>query len=148
MALVLSYSSDRWQERKWHMLVPTFLAGVFMILAAWFGQEHLGLLLLCLTLTAAFWFGRITMYWILVADAVPKDAAGPSMAIANGVGNFGGFLGPFIFGWLRSITDSFDAAMIFGGVAFIAAALIAVPLRVGSQRPLGRAMPAPTSTGH
>jgi hypothetical protein len=48
---------------------------------------------------------------------------------------------------LRSITDSFDAAMIFGGVAFIAAALIAVPLRIGERRPLGRAMPAPT-TGH
>jgi MFS family permease len=147
MALGLSYSSDRWRERKWHMLVPTFLAGVCMILAAWFGQEHLVLLLLCLTLTAALWFGRITMFWILVADAVPKDAAGPSMAIANGVGNFGGFLGPFIFGWLRSITDSFDAAMIFGGVAFISAALIAVPLRAGKRQPVSGAMPAPI-TGH
>ena len=144
MAFLLSYSSDRWQERKWHMLVPTFLAGVFMLAAAWFGQASQGLMLLCLTLTAALWFGRITTYWILVADAVPKDAAGASMAIANGVGNFGGFLGPFLFGWLRTITDSFDAAIMFGGVAFIAAALIAMPMRFGGRRQPGGAIPAPT----
>ena len=75
---------------------------------------------------------------------MPKDAAGASMAIANGVGNFGGFLGPFLFGWLRTITDSFDAAIMFGGVAFIAAALIAMPMRFGGRRQPGDAIPAPT----
>jgi MFS family permease len=144
MALLISTSSDRWQERKWHMLVPTFLAGVFMLLAAAAGQANLSLLLLCLTLTTALWFGRITTYWILVADAVPKEAAGASMAIANGVGNFGGFLGPFVFGWLRAMTDSFDAAMLFGGAAFIAAALIAMPMRFGPARREVNPAPAPT----
>jgi MFS family permease len=141
MALLLSYSSDRWQERKWHMLVPTFLAGVFMLLSAGVGQGHLAVLLLCLTLTVALWFGRITTYWILVADAVPKDAAGPSMAIANGVGNLGGFLGPFLFGWIRTLTDGFDAAMILGGVAYIMAALIVIPMRFGPARRVARAVP-------
>jgi MFS family permease len=134
MALLISASSDRRQERKWHMLVPTFLAGVFMLLATQVGQERLGLSLLCMTFTMALWFGRIAVYWIMVSDAVPKEAAGASMAIANGVGNFGGFLGPFLFGWLRTVTDSFDAGMICGGVAFIAAALIVMPMRFGAPR--------------
>jgi MFS family permease len=145
MAGLLSYSSDRWQERKWHMLVPTFLAGVFMLMSAGVGQGHLVVLLFCLTLTVALWFGRITTYWILVADSVPKDAAGPSMAIANGVGNFGGFLGPFLFGWIRTLTDGFDAAMILGGVAYMMAALIVVPMRFGRARRSVGAVPAPTS---
>jgi len=134
MGMLLSFSSDRMRERKWHMLVPTFLAGVFMLVAAGIGQGHVVALLFCFTLTVAFWFARITMYWILVADAVPKDCAGASMAIANGVGNFGGFLGPFVFGWLRTVTDGFDAAMIFGGVAWILAALIVVPMKVAAAR--------------
>ena len=136
MALLLSFSSDRMRERKWHMLVPTFLAGVFMMAAAGFGHDHLVPLLACLTLTIALWFGRITTYWILVADSVPKDAAGASMAIANGVDIFGGFLGPFVFGWLRTVTDSFDAAMIFGGVAFALAAVIVMPMRFAASRPV------------
>jgi MFS family permease len=142
MALLLSYSSDRRRERKWHMLVPTFLAGVCMLLAASVGQDHLVALLLCLTLTVALWFGRITTYWILVADSVPKDAAGASMAIANGVGNFGGFLGPFVFGWLRTVTDSFDAAMVFGGIAFAIAAVIVMPMRFSATSRSQNAVPA------
>ncbi len=144
MALLLSYSSDRSRERKWHMLVPTFLAGVFMLLAAGLGQDHFVLLLCCLTLTVALWFGRITTYWILVADSVPKDAAGASMAIANGVGNFGGFVGPFVFGWLRTVTDSFSAAMIFGGIAFVTAAVLVMPARFGATSRPGNAVPALT----
>jgi len=143
VALVLSSSSDRWQERKWHTLVPTFFAGVSMLFAAGVGQGHMAVLLLCFTLTIALWFGRIATYWVMVADAVPKDAAGPSMAIANGVGNFGGFLGPFVFGWLRTVTDSFDAAMIFGGAAFILAALITMPMRFGPAREAGSTVAAP-----
>ena len=142
MALLLSFSSDRMRERKWHMLVPTFLAGVFMLLASGIGHDHLVPLLVCLTLTVALWFGRITTYWILVADSVPKDAAGASMAIANGVGNFGGFLGPFVFGWLRTVTDSFDAAMIFGGMAFALAAVIVMPMQFAATRPVGGAVSA------
>jgi len=144
MALVLSYTSDRWQERKWHMLVPTLFAGVSMLVAAQVGEGHLAVLLLCFTLTIALWFGRIATFWVMVGDAVPKDAAGPSMAIANGVGNFGGFLGPFVFGWLRTMTDNFDAAMIFGGVSFVLAAVIVMPMRFG---PVRSAVDAPASRG-
>ncbi|HET6235431.1 MAG TPA: MFS transporter [Acetobacteraceae bacterium] len=144
MTLLLSRSSDRTRERKWHILVPTFLAGVFMLLAAGVGQDHLVLLLLCLTLTVALWFGRITTYWILVADCVPKDAAGASMAIANGVGNFGGFLGPFVFGWLRTVTDGFDTGMIFGSIAFAITAVIVMPMRFSATSRPGTAVPALT----
>ncbi len=144
MALLLSYTSDRWQERKWHMILPTLLAGVSMLLAAAVGQGHLGLLLLCLTMTVALWFGRITTYWVLVGDAVPKDSAGASMAIANGLGNFGGFLGPFLFGWIRTVTDGFDAAMILGGVAFIMASVIVMPMRFAGGRRIESAVPAST----
>ena len=126
------------------MLVPTFLAGVFMLLAAGVGQDHLVLLLLCLTLTVALWFGRLTTYGILVADFVPKNAAGASMAIANGVGNFGGFVGPFVFGWLRTVTDSFSAAMIFGGIAFVTAAVLVMPARFGATSRPGNGVPALT----
>lgn len=129
LALVFSYTSDRFQERKWHTLVPTVLAGVFMILSTYFGRDNLTGTLVCLTLAAGMWYARLPTYWILVADALPTEAAGVGMAVANGFGNIGGFFGPFVFGWLRSISDDFSTSMVFGGVALIVAAMIAVPLR-------------------
>ncbi|WP_158746297.1 MFS transporter [Acidisphaera sp. L21] len=126
MAFLISASSDRMQERRWHLIVPTVLAGLFMCGAALFGEGHLLVLLFCLTMTTGLWFGRITIYWIMVADAVPRSVAGPSMAVANGIGNFGGFLGPLMFGWLRTTSGGFHGAMLIGGLLYVGAGLLAV----------------------
>jgi MFS family permease len=129
LALLFTWTSDLTQERKWHTLVPTFLAGFAMLASTLFERGHLAGVLTCLTFAAGLWYARLPTYWILVADALPPEQAGVGMAVANGFGNLGGFFGPFVFGWLRNITDSFDAAMIFGGVALIVASVIALPLR-------------------
>jgi ACS family tartrate transporter-like MFS transporter len=142
MAFVISASSDRYQERRWHLVVATVLAGAFMCGAGLCGQGETVTLLVCLTITTGLWFGRITIYWIIVADALPKGAAGPGMAVANGIGNFGGFLGPLMFGWLRSSSGGFDSAMIIGGGFYIAAGLLALLVR--TRRPSTRA-PAPAN---
>lgn len=148
MAFLISASSDRMQERRWHMIAPTVLAGVFMCVAGLLGQGHIVLMLGCLTLTTGLWFGRITIYWILVADAVPKSAAGPGMAIANGFGNFGGFLGPLMFGWVRSTSGGFGMAMLLGGGAYILAGILALWVQTKSsgeteaRRPLAAARAA------
>ena len=85
------------------MLVPTFLAGVCIRFSTpRAGQAHAMLMLGCLTLTTALWFGRITTYWVLVADVVPKEAAGPSTAIAHPCRQFRRSLGPVRTGWLRA----------------------------------------------
>jgi cyanate permease len=126
MTCIISASSDRMQERRWHLIVPTVLAGVCMAVAGFFGQVHVTLLLICISLSFGLWFGRITVYWIMVADAVPKGSAGPAMAIANGVGNLGSFLGPWMFGLLRGQSGGFNSSMMVGGGLFIIAGLLAL----------------------
>jgi MFS family permease len=146
MAFLISASSDRMQERRWHLVVPTVLAGLFMCGAALFGENRLPVLLFCLTMTTGLWFGRITVYWIMVADAVPKAAAGPSMAVANGIGNFGGFLGPLMFGWLRSTSGGFSSAMLVGGSFYVLAGLLA--LLVKQRRAAGSGANDATRIGY
>jgi MFS family permease len=126
MACIISASSDRMQERRWHLIIPTILAGVCMTVAGFFGQVHITLLLICISLSFGLWFGRITVYWIMVADAVPKGSAGPAMAIANGFGNLGAFVGPWMFGLLRGQSGGFNSSMMVGGGLYIMAGLLAL----------------------
>lgn len=135
MTYFISASSDRLQERRWHLIIPTVLAGVFMVAIGFIGESHVMLLLICASLTFGLWFGRITIYWIMVADAVPKGCAGPSMALANGVGNLGGFVGPWMFGLLRGYSGGFNSAMLCAGALYIAAGLLATTVRA---RPVER----------
>ena len=126
IASALSWSSDHFLERRWHLIVPTVLAGVCMAGVGLAGTEHVVLLLTCLSLSVGLWFGRITVYWICVGDAVPRGASGAAMGVANGVGNLGGFLGPVVFGWLRTTSGGFSSSMIIGGIALIVAGLMAM----------------------
>jgi ACS family glucarate transporter-like MFS transporter len=66
----------------------------------------------------------------MVADAVPKGSAGAAMAIANGVGNLGGFLGPWMFGLLRGQSGGFNSSMMVGGGLYIMAGLLALFVQV------------------
>ena len=101
-----------------------------MAVAGFFGQAQVTLLLICISLSFGLWFGRITVYWIMVADAVPKGSAGAAMAIANGVGNLGGFLGPWMFGLLRGQSGGFNSSMMVGGGLYIMAGLLALFVQV------------------
>lgn len=126
MTCIISASSDRMQERRWHLIVPTILAGACMGVAGFFGESHVMFLLICISLSFGLWFGRITVYWIMVADAVPKGSAGPAMAIANGIGNLGGFIGPWMFGLLRGESGGFNTSMMVGGGLYVMAGVLAL----------------------
>jgi MFS family permease len=144
---IISASSDRMQERRWHLIIPTVLAGACMLLAGLFGQDRVTLLLICISLSFGLWFGRITVYWIMVADAVPKGSAGAAMAIANGVGNLGGFLGPWMFGLLRGQSGGFNSSMMVGGGLYIIAGLLALFVQVrpgnSAEQEIAPPLPAP-----
>jgi MFS family permease len=147
IASLISWSSDHFLERRWHLIVPTILAGVSMMCVAVFGTEHIVLLITCLSLTVGFWFGRIAVYWIYLADLVPRGAAGAAMGIANGIGNLGGFTGPLVFGWLRSSSGDFTSSMVVGGLAFVVAGLLAIPARRGREAAAVAAEPLAATAG-
>lgn len=141
IASLISWSSDHFLERRWHLIVPTVLARVAMISVAVFGTQHITMLIACLSLTVGFWFGRIAVYWIYLADLVPQGAAGAAMGVANGIGNLGGFAGPLVFGWLRSYSGGFESSMVVGGFAFIVAGLMAIATRRDGIATANRASP-------
>ena len=136
MAYVISANSDRMQERRWHLVLATVGAGICMAAAGFLGSNDIVWMLVLVSLTTGLWFGRITIYWIMVADAVPAGSAGPSMALANGIGNLGGFLGPLMFGWLRTEYGGFGSAMVVGGALYVAAGLLAITVRTKAAHPL------------
>ena len=114
MMYLVSISSDRTLERKWHMIVPTMLAGVFMLLAPGTGAGHLAGVVICFVLVSGFFFGRFGPFWALPSEIFPASVVGVAIALTNGVGNLGGFFGPFVFGYVKTATNSFGMAIDLG----------------------------------
>lgn len=65
-----------------------------------------------LTLSAAaLWsFHGPLMTW--PASFLERDKAAIGFSLMNAVGSFGGFLGPFLLGYLANITNNYDLAML------------------------------------
>jgi sugar phosphate permease len=127
--LAVAWSSDRRQERKWHMVAATGGSGVFLIVASLVPQGSTIAILCCLTLSVGAFLGRFGPFWTLPSEILPVAVGGVGIGLINGTGNLGGTVGPYFFGYLRSLTGSFSLALLLGGMALIVGSLIAAPIR-------------------
>lgn len=131
--VIFAFTSDRWRDRKWHIIVLSLAAGVLMLLEAVLqskGGMTLGLALLLLTLSNAAYYGRFGAFWALPSEFLPAEVVGIGIAMANGLGNLGGFVGPFAVGLVETGTKSFSIGFAFLGVTMIVGAFCVLPIRV------------------
>ena len=136
MMILVAYSSDRMQERKWHMICCTALSGVFLLDGATGRARQLSLgILVFLTLAVGAFLGRFGPFWALPTEVLPPAVAGVGIGLINGAGNLGGTVGPWFFGRMREMTGSFTLALTFGGISLIIGSLLAVPIRQRKKRP-------------
>lgn len=127
--LLAAVSSDRFMERKWHTVLLSAASGIFL-LAALLGSGSVAITLLLLTLSFACFYGRFGPFWALPSEVLPASLAGVGIAVINGVGNLGGFAGPFVFGAVRSHTGSFELALALAGLVLVVSAGVLVFLNM------------------
>jgi len=110
------WHSDRRCERRWHSAIPLFIAasgalglisqpGSFSLV--WFTMVCLG-------------FAYLPSFWAIPTELLSQSAAAAAVGLINAVGTFAGFAGPYIFGYLITLTGSFSyglAAMTIAGAA-------------------------------
>ena len=75
-------------------------------------------------------YGTKPAFWPLPAEFLSGPAAAGGIALINSVGNLGGFVGPYVLGWLKDATGTYEAGLYFlAGCALASAALAFVSIR-------------------
>jgi ACS family tartrate transporter-like MFS transporter len=70
------------------------------------------------------------VFWTIPTRFLTGAAAAGGLAFINMVGTSGGFVGPYMMGWLRDATGSFQAGLLaMGGIMLVTTAL-AVSLKL------------------
>jgi nitrate/nitrite transporter NarK len=90
-------------------------------------------ILFCLTLSVAAFLGRFGPFWTLPSEILPPAVAGVGIGLINGAGNLGGTVGPYFFGYVRTMTGTFSLALLVGGISLVVGSLIALPIRARWQ---------------
>ncbi len=116
--------SDKTGERVWHVAIPAFAgAAGFLVSAALAGSPLLAFI--ALNIAAAGVFSTVPPFWTLPTALLSGIAAAGGIALVNSVGNVGGYLGPFIVGYLRDVFQSFAGGIsALGGFMALTGVLV------------------------
>src|ERR1700712_791211 len=105
------WSSDRKGERRWHLIAASMLGALGLAFAAWSGASYWALLGMSAATVGIY--GSRAPVWPLAPPFLTGTAAAGAIAMINAVGNLGGYFGPFIVGWIKESTGSFEAGLYF-----------------------------------
>ena len=135
--IFIGFSSDRLQERRWHMIGALAVAAVGLLFAGWWHGSYLVLVAMSVA-TIGLW-GSKPCFWPMPSQFLTGPAAAAGIALINAIGSLGGYFGPFIVGWIRDSTHSFEASLYFLAACTLSSALIAY---FGKHATAGPNMPA------
>lgn len=106
------WHSDLRRERRWHTALPLFAATVLLMGVIELGT-HFWMQFGLFILFAGFIHAYQTTFWSLPTAFLTESAAAASIGLINCVGGLGGFVGPFMIGYLVTKTGSFRAGLVW-----------------------------------
>ena len=109
-------------ERRWHLIVASILAAVGLAGAGWFGTSYWALVGMAIATTGIY--GSRAAFWPMPSMFLTGTAAAGAIALINATGNLGGYVGPFVVGWIKDSTHSFEAGLYFLAGCALACAVI------------------------
>jgi nitrate/nitrite transporter NarK len=127
--ILWGHHSDTTGERRWHFALAGIVAAVFFIVSGIQGLDPvLGIAALALA-TAGIMSGLST-FWALPTAILSGTAAAAGIAWINSVGNLGGFVSPYVVGWIRDMTHNpMYAVLVLAASCLMSVSLVFVVTR-------------------
>jgi len=121
--LVWGYSSDRFKERRWHLILSTALAAVGLALAGWLSHSFWAIVAMSIFMVGLY--GSRPTFWPMPSLFLTGSAAAVGMALINSIGALGGYFGPMIVGYIKDSTKSFEMGLYFMAASALLSAVLA-----------------------
>jgi MFS transporter, ACS family, tartrate transporter len=136
--LIASHSSDRSGDRKFH-IAALYTLGAIGMLGSAFAPNPIWAYL-CLCIAGLGINSTNSLFWSLNSSFMTGVAAAASIAAVNTIAQFGGLIGPWLIGFVKDTTGSFELALVIVSAFLLIAAAIAATMRVTPK------VPPPAST--
>ncbi len=120
------WHSDKTRERRWHTSIPLLCAGIaYALLPA--TSSNFPLAMALFILGGGIMLAYYPVFWSMPTMILSESAAAACFGFINAIGHTGGFVGPYIVGYLNDRTGSLVAAFVFIGACYLLAGTI-IPL--------------------
>jgi MFS transporter, ACS family, tartrate transporter len=121
------HSSSKRNEKRWHGAFHMFLAAFGMGAGAFVHAPWMYYLFL--VLAAIGTYAPMSVWWSYPTTFLSGAAAAGAVGLINSVGNLGGFVGPYVTGWMKQRTGSFTGAMLYLAASLALAGVLILTLK-------------------
>ncbi len=134
--IVVSRSSDRTLERRYHVAIPAIVAGVTLGLLGTTRSPLLSVTLLSFIVVGVF--SSLGPFWALPSEFLTGFSAAAGIALINSLGNLSQLAGPYMIGAVAMKTGNAYAGLAIAGILlFLAAAMVLLLPRKARARESG-----------
>ncbi len=125
--LALGASSDRFRERRWHIILPFWIGAAAMAASTAFTENVVATVLLFSIAQAAI-IGAVPVFFSLPATFLTGTAAATGFALACSLANIAGLVSNTLIGLALDITGRSGGALLFFAACLVLGSLLVVAL--------------------
>jgi D-galactonate transporter len=126
--LIMGWHSDKTGERRWHTALSMMTASLGLLLSVLM-RDYTALAVAMFCLAAAGTAGYLPGFWALPTSFLTGTAAAASVGLINSFGNLGGFVGPYVVGFISKRTGSYFGGILYLSVSALVASFLILSLR-------------------
>ena len=125
--LALGASSDRFRERRWHIILP-FWTGAAAMAASTAFTDNVVVTVLLFSIAQAAIIGAVPVFFSLPATFLTGTAAATGFALACSLANIAGLVSNTLIGLALDITGRSGGALLFFAACLVLGSLLVVAL--------------------
>ncbi len=129
--LFIGHSSSLREEIRWHGAIGLFIGALGMGVGVFIKQPWVAFFFV--TLAAIGTYAPFGVWWSYPTTFLSGSAAAGAIGLINSCGNLGGFVGPYITGFIKDRTGSFTAAWVYLACSLTLAGLLVLTFRKGQR---------------
>jgi nitrate/nitrite transporter NarK len=130
--MLFSQHSDRTGERKFHVAAALLMLAVGIAGGALLHNSIVRLLFFTLANIGSVSLGP--MLYPIPTSFLSKSTVAAGIAVISSLGALGGFAGPYLFGYMKSLTGGPTVSLLLMACLALTGALVSASLRIGKTQ--------------
>ena len=129
MMLALSWFSDKLLLRRGFVWPPLLIGALAFYGSYLFGASNFWFSFTLLIIAGGAMYAPYGPFFAMISEMLPKNVAGGAMALINGMGALGSFVGSYLVGYMNAVTGSPSASYGMMSAALLIAVVMTLLVR-------------------
>lgn len=129
LMIVVSFLADKTNNKKAFVWVFLLIGAIAFYASYLLGSSSFALSFILLVIAGGCMYAPYGPFFAMVPDLLPRNVAGVAMALINGMGALGSFVGSYFVGYLNSSTGSPNASYAFMAIALVLSVIFTLVVR-------------------